>query len=242
MGAVRGETIPDGRTNPEATVGRHQYAVGHGWITPLFRVIAGVGIGAALMYYGRRMEAAADDAVSPVALRELMIGAALAAWYISAYAAAVSYHLISISSARLIFLALSIAGGLIALNERRALLALMAVGTGFLTPFILAVPSGSIPASALFLAVLSALSLYLYLMRGWQSVLWLAFVTLGLSVSWTATTQVMSSWHAERISLVLLTIAAAVGYTQVPIMRRKLVAANAARYTEPIRSPSRVTG
>jgi hypothetical protein len=67
----------------------YQYAVGHGWITPVVRVLAGTAIGAALMYWGRKLAPAENDSAFPVALRELMMGSALAAWYVSAYAASV---------------------------------------------------------------------------------------------------------------------------------------------------------
>ena len=75
-----------------------------------------------------------------IGLREVLLGSGLSAWYITAYAAAVSYHLISFSFARLIFLALSIGGAWLALSERRAVLALLAVGVGFSAPSAASVP------------------------------------------------------------------------------------------------------
>jgi uncharacterized membrane protein len=222
----------------------YQYAVGHGWITPVVRVLTGTAIGVALMYWGRRLEPAPVDAASPVALRELMMGAGLAAWYVSAYAAAVSYHLISIPTARVIYLLVSITGALIALNERRSLMAIIAIGTGFATPALLSSPTGSIPGFTLFLAVLGALSLYLYLMRGWQSILWIAFFSMAgsiegaVSISGIQRGPAVSTTHfgSDQISLTLLIAAMSYAFLRAPAMRRKLVATGAERYVEPLRS------
>jgi Predicted membrane protein len=225
----------------------YQYAVGHGWITPVVRVFTGTAIGAALMYWGRKLEPAASDAASPVALRELMMGAALAAWYVSAYAASVLYHLVSIPAARFIYLALSVAGALIALNERRSLLAIVAIGTGFATPALLPAATGSIPAYTLFLAVLCGSSIYLYLMRGWQSVLWIAFFSMWGSIDAALGTLQGRNFISPgtireplfstgRISLTLLVVAMTYAFLRAPVLRRKLLATGSHRYTEPIRS------
>lgn len=226
----------------------YQYAVGHGWITPLIRVFTGIGIGAALMYWGRRIAPAASDQPSPVALRELMMGAGLAAWYITAFAASVLYQLIPVSTSRLLFLALSITGGVLSLKERRSGLAIIAVGAGFMAPVVLSADAPSITALVFFLATLGGLSVVLYLMRGWQSVLWIAFLALYGSVA-SATGNVLfrSPYNLPggahlpfldlgRISLTLLIVAVGVMFARAPTLRRKLVATGSPRYTEPTRS------
>jgi uncharacterized membrane protein len=225
----------------------YQYAVGHGWITPTVRVATGVAIGAALMHWGSKIEPAASDADFPVALRELMMGSALAAWYVTAYAASVLYHLISVPTARFIYLLLSIAGGFMALNERRALLAIIAIGTGFATPALLPSPTASIPAYMLFLGVLGALSVYLYLMRGWQSILWIAFFSMwgSIDAAFTmlngrpasgASVLSQSLLSSSRLSASLLVLAMTYAFLRAPVMRRKLLATGSIRYLEPIRS------
>lgn len=226
----------------------YQYAVGHGWITPLVRVLTGVAVGAALMYWGRRMPAADDEEARPVALRELMMGAALAAWYISAFAASVSYHLIEASTSRLLFLALSIVGAVLGLRERRSLLAIVAIGAGFLAPIILPSTSPSIPAFAVYLATIGGLGLVLYLMRGWQSVLWISFYSLCASISAATSIVLYRSPNVfpgasnipvtdiGRLSMSLLIVAMAVVFARAPSLRRGLVATGNDRYPEPIRS------
>jgi uncharacterized membrane protein len=221
----------------------YQYAVGHGWITPVVRVMTGAAVGGALMYWGRKLAPAANDAAFPVALRELMMGSGLAAWYVTAYAASVLYYLISVPTARFIFLILSIVGGLIALNERRALLAIIAIGTGFATPALLSSSMGSIPAYVLFLAVLGGLSVYLYLMRGWQSILWISLFSMWGSVDGAIIMTAsrvspgpLSLFDSGRVSLALLIVAMTYAFVRAPVLRRKLLATGSDRYAEPIRS------
>ncbi len=226
----------------------YQYAVGHGWITPLVRVLTGVAIGAGLMYWGRKMPAAGTEEANPVGLRELMMGAALAAWFISSFAASVSYHLIDTSTSRLLFLALSIVGAVLGLRERRSLLAIVAVGAGFLAPMILPSQSPSIPVFAIYLAVIGGLGLVLYLMRGWQIVLWITFFSLLGSISAATSIVLYRNPHhlpggaslplsdVGRLSMSLLIIAVSAAFTRAVSLRRDLVVTGSDRYPEPIRS------
>lgn len=167
----------------------YQYAVGHGWITPLVRVLTGVAIGAGLMYWGRKMPAAGTEEAHPVGLRELMMGSALAAWFIASFAAFVIY-----------------------------------------------------------LAVIGGLGLVLYLMRGWQSVLWITFFSLIGSISAATSIVLFRNPHhlsggaslplsdVGRLSMSLLLIAATAAFTRAVSLRRELVATGSDRYPEPIRS------
>ena len=144
----------------------YQYAVERNWITPVVRVVMGALVGAALLFFASRIDRTSprrtDDAIG---LREVLLGAGLAAWYITAYAAAIFYGLISLSSARLIFLALSIAGAWLALREHRSVLAFLTLGVGFLTPVLLPSINPFLPMLALYLGALTAVGLVLYLLR-----------------------------------------------------------------------------
>ncbi len=225
----------------------YQYAVERSWITPLVRVLMGAAVGAALMIsaskVAKRNANATEDAVG---FREVLLGAALSAWYITSYAAAVFYQLIPFSAARLLFLALTILGAWLALRERRAILALLALGVGFSTPQLLPSPTPSIPAFALFLATLSAVGLILYLMRGWQSILWLTFVAFwGSAFSAAAllccsnvpgAVRLTGSVEVARISMTLLVLIAGAAMTRVPVLRRRLLGVGSHLYTEPSRS------
>jgi uncharacterized membrane protein len=207
----------------------YQYAVGHGWITPWVRVLAGALVGSALMYWGRKMAPSSVDDSTPVALRELMMGSALAVWYITAYAVSARYHLIPLSASRYVFLILSVAGAALSLKERRSGLALLAVTAGFLGPLFLAGPVPEAYEYALYTSVLGALAIVLYLMRGWQSVLWISFFAVSITFS-------LPVFYSEAVVLTLAGVAVALAYGRAPTLRRSLVATGSERYPEPVRS------
>src|SRR5258705_6476389 len=78
------------------------YAIDKGWITPPVRVLAGAALGGVLFWLATRTVAPTESREAPdLGLRELFFGGALAVWYVTAYAAAVWYQLISIPTARL---------------------------------------------------------------------------------------------------------------------------------------------
>ncbi len=218
----------------------YQYAVSHNWITPMIRVAFGTTIGAGLMILGNRLPRAPETTPDDnVGLREVLLGAALAAWYTTAYAAAVFYGLISLNSARIIFFALSIAGSWLALREKRALLALFALSVGFATPALLPSPTPSIPAFAIYVGTLAAVGMILFLMRGWQSVLWLTFIAFWWSTGAATSVACCSlpgAGQSARVSLTLLIALAGVAMVRVAILRRRLLGLGSHLYTESKRS------
>ena len=224
----------------------YQYAIERNWITPVVRVGAGMLVGAVLVYFAARIHrseaGASDDAVG---LREVLLGGGLGAWYITAYAAAIFYGLIPVASARLIFLGLSIAGAWIALREHRSVLGFLTLGIGFLTPSLLPSPQPSIPALALYLGALAAVGLILYIIRGWQSILWLTAIAFWWSASTTIELlsaepggfgRIAGSLVSARIAVTLLIVAAGAAMVRTPLLRRRLLATGSALYTEPNRS------
>ena len=211
----------------------YQYAVERNWITPLIRVLAGIAVGAALIFSAIRFTSRDTSRADTVGLREVLLGAGLAAWYISAYAAAIFYQLSPVPAARLIFLALSITGAWIALSEHRAVLGFLALGVGFMTPILLPSPNPNIAIFSLYLGALTAVGIVLYLMRGWLSILWLTFIAFW----WTAgeATNVLSS-QTDRFAISVLVVLAGAAMVRAPLLRRGLVASGSTLYTQPKRS------
>jgi len=160
------------------------YAVDRGWITPPIRVFTGTIVGGLLFWAATRVRSHTEPADrADLGFRELLLGGALAIWYVTAYAAAVWYQLIPIPSARLVFFLLGIVSTWIALQERREIFALVAVATGFATPFILPAPAQSMTELSLYLGAVAAMGLIIYLMRGWQSIVWITFLAFWVSVA-----------------------------------------------------------
>jgi hypothetical protein len=213
----------------------YKYAVDHNWITPLVRVFTGVLVGAGLVAAGARFTTPKLDAPDvTVGLREILLGGGIAAWYITSYAAAVFYQLISIPVARFLFLALSVAAGALALKERRILFAVTAVLVGFAAPMILPVSHAlpSVTALSLYLAALGALGVVLYLMRGWQSVLWITFVGfwVDLDIAFSGFGVRPVGYSAAVIVASLTAILGGAVFTRAPILRRRLLAIGSDRY------------
>lgn len=221
----------------------YDYAVERNWITPLIRVIGGAAVGGALMFSATRVKGSAGDFAG---LREVLLGAGLSAWYITAYAAAIFYQLIPVSGARFVFLALTVLGAWLALSEHRSILGLLALGVGFMTPMLLPSRAPFVPAFALYLGALTSVGLILYIMRGWQSILWLTFIAFW----WTAGTatelvccdgmtgfsRISGSPQMARVALTILIVLAGAAMVRTPLLRRRLVASGSDLYTEPRRS------
>jgi hypothetical protein len=84
-------------------------------------------------------------------------------------------------------------------------------------------------------------------MRGWQSILWIAFFSVWASIN--AAIGTLTGFHGApgaaipqgifgpgRLSLTVLTVVMSYAFFRAPLMRRKLLATGSDRYVEPIRS------
>lgn len=210
----------------------YRYAVDHEWITPLVRVMTGVIVGGGMLIAARRFTSrSAAPNSDAIGLREILLGGGIAVWYLTAYAAGIFYHLVSIQTARWLFLSLSILSGWLALKERRLLFAVLALGVGFAAPsMLLSIPlqSESVMSRVVYMAPLGALGLTLYLMRGWELVLWITFIGFWISYPSFSVGRLSPPLTATVVSLIAIGFAAA--FVRTPILRRRLVAFNPDRY------------
>lgn len=209
----------------------YSYAIERGWITPPIRVLAGALLGAGLFWAGRRITAERKT-TSGHGLRQVLYGGALAVWYLTAYAASVWYGLISIPSARLLFFVLTLVSAWVSLEERSEVFAFIAVATGFATPFILFAPITSLTPFALYLGAVAAAGLFIYLLRGWQSTIWITFLAFWLLVNGTTLSGgVIHGGAPGSIAVSILLILAGAAFTRTPSLRRQLLATGSKRYT-----------
>lgn len=208
------------------------YAIDKGWITPPLRVLAGAAVGAALFWGATRQLTDARSEVYGLDLRQVLYGGALAIWYVTAYATAVWYGLISMASARLIFFVLGIVSAWISLQERREVFAFIAVTTGFATPFILSSPLTTLTPFALYLGTVGAIGLFIYLVRGWQSTIWITFLAFWLILNGSVLSGgAIRSAMPGSITISVLIILAGAAFTRVASLRRQLLATGSPRYT-----------
>src|SRR3954471_25047844 len=207
------------------------YAIDRGWITPPIRVLAGAMVGAGLFWAAIRL-GTNDMTASGHGLRQVLYGGALAVWYLTAYAASVWYGLISIPSARLLFFVLTLTSAWISLQERSEIFAFIAIATGFATPFILFAPVTSLTPFALYLGAVAFAGIFIYLVRGWQSTLWMTFVAFWLLVNGTALSGgVIRAGAPGAIAVSFLLILAGAAFTRAPSLRRQLLETGSNRYT-----------
>jgi uncharacterized membrane protein len=209
----------------------YTYAVDRGWITPPVRVLAGAAVGAGLFWWATRTEDDANAAAG-FGLRQVLYGGGLAVWYVTAYAAAVWYGVISIGSARFLFFVLGIVSTWIALDERREIFAFIAVATSFATPFILPAPLTSTAPFALYLGAVAAMGLIIYLIRGWPSTIWITFIAFWMILSGTLASGAMRLAALGSVPLTILLFLAGPAFTRVTSLRRQLLAIGSKRYTE----------
>jgi uncharacterized membrane protein len=207
------------------------YAVDKGWITPPFRVLAGVLVGAALVWAGHHTERPSQAKVPDLGMRELLYGAGLGVWFVTVYAASVWYQMMSSPSARLLYFGLGLVSTWIALEDRREIFAVAAIATGFATPFILPPPYTSIPEISLYLGAISGVGLIIYLMRGWPAIVWLTFVAFWFSITVTIyDSGVISPIAVGSIWLSFVLVVAGAAFMRAPTLRRRLLALGSDRY------------
>jgi hypothetical protein len=207
------------------------YAVDRGWITPPIRVLAGALVGAALVWAGHHTERPSQAKVPDLGMRELLYGAGLGVWFVTVYAASVWYQMMSSPSARVLYFGLGLVSTWIALEDRREIFAVVAIATGFATPFILPPPYTSLPEISLYLGAISGVGLIIYLMRGWPAIVWLTFVAFWFSITVTIyDSGVISTIAVGSVWLSFVLVVAGAAFARAPTLRRRLLALGSDRY------------
>ena len=152
------------------------------WINETARVAIGGAAGLALAYAGTRFVRAGYSLYG-----QAISGGGVAILYVSIYAAFNLYHLIAQSPAFALMCAVTMSAAWLADRQRSEALALMAVGGGFATPFLLA--SGRDAQIALFTydAILVAGTTCLARRREWPWLILLSYVSTVLTIaSWAS--------------------------------------------------------
>jgi len=109
-----------------------KWAIDNRWIGETARVIQGGVLGAALIVAGHRLARRGYALYG-----QMLSGGGVAILYVSIYAAFIFYHLIERPVAFSLMIAITILGAWLADREESQGLAVLAVGGGFITPFLL---------------------------------------------------------------------------------------------------------
>jgi uncharacterized membrane protein len=153
-------------------------AIEKGWIGETARVIQGGVIGLALVYIGTRFVRAGYSLYG-----QMICGGGAAILYVSTYAAFNFYHLIDRPVAFVLLVAITAMTAWLADRQQSQGLAVLAVGGGFGTPFLL--PSGTDAQIALFGydAILVAGTMYLAHRRDWPLLNIVSYVFTMLTIA-----------------------------------------------------------
>ena len=148
------------------------------WITPATRVMLGGLGGLVLAYAGTRFVRAGYRLYG-----QMISGGGVAMLYVSTYGAYNYYQLISQPMAFALMCGVTVVGALLADRQQSQGLALMAVGGGFATPFLLPVDASALAALFAYDAIIVAGTVYLAGRRDWPFLNLLSYVGVCLTLA-----------------------------------------------------------
>ena len=136
-----------------------------GWITPVFRLIMGGGIGTALLLIGLRVEPATRR------LGQALLGGSVAVFYLVGWAGFALYDLLPFLIAFAIMTTTTVLAIALAERQDSAFLAVIGISGGLSTPFLLNSGSNNVVALAAYVTVVLLGGGAVYYHRGWRSLL-----------------------------------------------------------------------
>jgi uncharacterized membrane protein len=143
-----------------------KYAVDRGWLGPAVRVALGLGLGATLAVIGFRVQARQRW------FSQIMLGGAIATWYITGFAAFQLLHVVSYPVAFAFMVLVTLFAFWAGVRQDEAALAGLAAIGGLGTPFFLYTEAGSVPSLVGYSSLLLTGTSAIYLFKGWRSLLW----------------------------------------------------------------------
>ncbi|HET6317474.1 MAG TPA: DUF2339 domain-containing protein, partial [Chloroflexota bacterium] len=174
-----------------------KYAFDNDWITESMRVGLGVIAGLALVWAGHRFVTSGYGAYG-----QILTGGGLAVLYLAIYAAFSYYALIGQTPAFVLLVAVTVGAAWLADQQNALGLALMAVGGGFATPFL--VGGGTDAQVTLFSydALLVLGTLYLARRRGWPILNLVSFAFTWFTIAaWADTFYTPEKWRRTEFFL-----------------------------------------
>lgn len=178
-----------------------------GWLqvllTPEVRVGLGLLLGSALVWVGLRVYAERR------AFAQVVLGGGISTYYITGFAAYGMLGVLSYPVAFVFMVAVTLLAFALALRQQGAVLAVIGTSGGLATPFLLYDGEGSVPGLVLYLCVVLAGALGVYLYKGWPSLLlvasagyWAALLMGYSGAAWVGTVPV-SDLAAVQAGVVL---------------------------------------
>jgi len=176
-----------------------KYAFDRQWITEGMRVALGAITGIGLIAGGQRLAARGYGLYG-----QMLVGGGLAALYLSIYAAFAFYGLIGRTPALFLLLGVTVAAALLSDRHRSQAMAIMAVGGGFLTPFLVGGTEDRQIALFTYVALLIGGTMYLARRRSWPWLNVLAYAcTILVVAAWADTYYTRARYLRTELFLTL---------------------------------------
>lgn len=205
-----------------------KYSIDQGWITPLVRVLFGIGIGIILLIFGLRLYE------KNKMLSRLLIGGGIATYYITIFAAFQLFSLIAHGTAFTFMILITVMAFLLALRQDEHLLSLIGTLGGFLTPFMLYSGDNNIPGLVTYTSLLIIGAMLTYMKKGWRLLLWLSAVSSWIVWSIAVDNLPYSAGYlAERWSIQAGIIISWICFWGLPLIREILRERNPQKWTAP---------
>lgn len=176
-----------------------KYAFDNEWITESMRVALGVVIGLALIGAGTRFVGRGYAGYG-----QILIGGGLVVLYLSVFAAYSFYDLIGRAPAFVLLALVTVAAAFLADRHEARGLAFMAVGGGFLTPFVIGGTRDAQVTLFTYDALLVAGTMFLARRRDWPGLNALSFVATWLTIgAWAEVHYTAAKWLRTELFLTL---------------------------------------
>ena len=161
-----------------------------GWITPEFRLMLGLLLGAILLGAGLRLY------TSRQILSRILLGGAIGIFYVVGFAGFQLYELIPYFPSFAFLVAVTVLALALSIRQEQASLAVIGSIGGFATPFLLYTEEGSVPGLVGYVALVMVGGAMIYLKRGWSSLLSVLAVGSIAVMDTAATGAVAACWRA----------------------------------------------
>ncbi len=206
-----------------------KYSIDQGWITPLVRVLFGLGLGIILFIFGLRLYDRNKM------LSRLLLGGGIATYYITIFSAFQLYSLVSHGLAFSFMALITLSAFLLALRQDEPVLSIIGIIGGLLTPFLLYTGESNIPGLASYTSLLVIGSAVTYMMRGWRILLWIA--SWGAWIVWAVAIDNLPysdfGYLTEKWSIQIGILVSWISFWALPVYREFLQIENPQKWPSP---------
>jgi len=205
------------------------YSIDQGWLTQPVRVGMGLAFGTLLLGIGLRIRAHRRS------YSQALLGGAIAAYYITGFAAFQLYALVSHPAAFGFMVLVTVLAFVLSFRQREALLSVIGAAGGLGTPFLLYTGSGSVPGLVGYTCLILAGTSAVYLFRGWRTLLWTSTVGgWAVFVIGAEALDITAPWAAlDRWSLQLGVAFGCLAFWALPLFREILTGLHPDRWPRP---------